>query len=217
MSSAKNLFLILCSFFCISTSSLYAAAVDSTLSNVQLESFEVRLSSRVVHVQFVVNSEKAGKTFLIQKSLDKAEWTHVTDFSSIGDHSQANTYETSIIDFPQAVIEYYRLVRVDLFQDSVVLDSAYIGRKALKNMQLIPVEGKAHKEVNITYDSMITGDGFLSVVNREGKVIEEADIAIAMGYNRFKLRIKDYGKGDYLVTVRDDKENKISKRLVVYK
>ncbi len=216
MHAVKNLFL-LALFALSSVTSASASNSDSTLSNVQLESFDVRLSSRVIHVQFVVTSEKAGKTFLIEKSLDKVEWTPVTSFNSIGDHNSSNTYETSLIDFPEGVLEHYRLVRVDLFQDSTVLDSAFITRKALKNMQLIPVEGKAHKEINITYDSMISSEGFLTVMSREGEIIEEIEIAIASGYNRFKLRIKEYEKGDYLVTVRDQNENKISKRLVIYK
>jgi len=201
----------------LSASTACASNADSTLSNIQVESFEVRLSSRVIHVQFVVTSEKAGKTFLVEKSLDKDVWNPVTSFTSIGDHSGSSTYETSIIDFPEGVLEYYRLIRVDLFEDSVVLDSAIIRRKALKNMQLIPVEGKAHKEVNITYDSMVSNEGYLTVMSRSGEIVEEIDISIASGYNRFKLRIKDYEKGDYLVTVRDQNDNKISKRLVVYK
>ena len=74
-----------------------------------------------------------------------------------------------------------------------------------------------HKEVNITYDSMISSEGYLTVMSSDGEIVEEIDISIASGYNRFKLRIKEYEKGDYLVTVRDINENKISKRLVVYK
>ena len=205
-------------FLCLlSAVNANAASSDSTLSNIQLESFEVRLSSRVIHVQFIVTSEKAGKEFLIEKSVDKEVWNPVTSFTSIGDHNESNSYETSLIDFPEGVLEHYRLVRVDIFQDSTVLDSAIIRRKALKNMQLIPVEGKAHKEINITYDSMISSEGILTVISRDGEIIEDLEISIASGYNRFKLRIKDYEKGDYLVTVRDSDDNKISKRLVIYK
>ncbi|MDB2656787.1 hypothetical protein N9Y60_01900 [Crocinitomicaceae bacterium] len=209
--------LVLFFFVLLSVSTVRASNADSTLSNVEVESFEVRLSSRVIHVQFVVASEKAGKTFLVEKSLDKEVWNPVTSFTSIGDHNSSNSYETSIIDFPEGVLEHYRLIRVDLFEDTVVLDSAIIRRKSLKNMQLIPVEGKAHKEVNITYDSMVSSEGFLTVMSRSGEIVEEIEISIASGYNRFKLRIKDYEKGDYLVTVLDQNDNKISKRLVVYK
>lgn len=211
----KTLFWLLLGL--LTSTNVNASSADSTLSNIQLESFEVRLSSRVIHVQFVVQSEKAGKTFLIEKSLDQEAWNPVTSFNSIGDHGKANIYETSLIDFPENVLEHYRLLRVDLFGDTTVLDSAIIRRKALKNMQLIPVEGKAHKEVNITYDSMVSSEGYLTVMNREGEILEEIDISIANGYNRFKLRIKDYPKGDYLISVRDQNDNKVSKRLVVYK
>ena len=209
--------IVFCCILLLVVSDVCASTTDSTLSNIQLESFEVRLSSRVIHVKFVIAAEKAGQTFLLEKSTDQETWNSVTSFSSIGDHKEENTYETSIIDFPEGVLEHYRLIRVDLFKDSTVLDSAIIRRKALKNMQLIPVEGKAHKEVNITYDSMISSEGFLTVMSRSGDIIEEIDISIASGYNRFKLRIKDYEKGDYLVTVHDMNDNKTSKRLVVYK
>ena len=57
----------------------------------------------------------------------------------------------------------------------------------------------------------------LSVMNREGEIVEEFEVMISEGYNRFELHIKDLEKGDYLVIVRDQYENKVSKRLVVYK
>ena len=84
-------------------------------------------------------------------------------------------------------------------------------------MQLVPVKGKTHKEIFVTYDSMISAEGIMTVMARDGTIVEDVDISIAVGYNRFKLVIKGYEPGDYLVTIKDTNENKISKRLVVYK
>mmetsp|Transcript_12266 Transcript_12266/g.16650 ORF Transcript_12266/g.16650 Transcript_12266/m.16650 type:complete len:98 (+) Transcript_12266:384-677(+) len=97
------------------------------------------------------------------------------------------------------------------------MDRVNLNRPVLTNMLLIPVPRKVHKEMTLSYDSKISCDGTLSVMNRAGDIVEEFYIAISEGYNRFELHIKDLEKGDYLVTVRDEYGNKISKRLVVYK
>lgn len=194
-----------------------AVGKDSTLSSIQLESFHLELSTGVIQIKFTVASEKSGKLFHIEKSLDEKSWSPIMTFFSIGDHRQPKTYESSIVDFPEASLEHYRLVRVDISGDTTILESTIIRREGLKNIQLTPVEGKAHKEVTLTFESMNEGEGILTVMKRNGEIIHDEDISIVMGYNRLKLRIKDYEKGNYLVTIRDTNDNKISKRLVVYK
>lgn len=194
-----------------------ASDTDSTGSSIEFESFEVRLSSRVVHIHFEVRAEKFGQFFVIEKSVDEENWKSVSTLTSEGNYTNPQTYETSLIDFADGVLEYYRLIRIDMYGDTMELGQDIIRRKALKNMQLVPVSGKTHKEIYVTYDSMISAEGIMTVMSRDGTIVEDLDISIAEGYNRFKLTIKNYEKGDYLVTIRDTNENKISKRLVVYK
>lgn len=190
---------------------------DSTASNIQFNNMEATLSARIIHFRWSVNSEEQGDHFLIQKSLDQETWTSVTKVSSIKSHKEQQTYEISEIDFAEGVSEYFRIVRVDANGDATEMDRVNINRPVLTNMLLIPVPRKVNKEMALSYDSMISSEGTMTVMARSGEIIEEFDVSISEGYNRFELHIKDYDKGDYLVTIKDEYGNKISKRLVVRK
>jgi hypothetical protein len=199
--------------------SCYAAEEegDSTLSKITFNNLEATLSARIIHFRWSVDSELNGDHFLIEKSLDQQTWSSVTKVSSIKSHDEQHTYEISEIDFAEGVNEYFRVVRVDANGNYTELDRVNISRPVLTNMLLLPVPRKVKKEMTISYDSMISSEGTLTVLNQEGGIIEEFEVSISEGYNRFELHLKNIAEGDYLVIVRDQYENKISKRLVVYK
>lgn len=188
---------------------------DSTASKIQFNHLEATLSARIIHFRWSVESEELGDHFLIQKSLDQQNWTAVTKVSSIKSHKEQHTYEISEIDFAEGVNEYFRVVRVDANGEETEMDRVNINRPVLTNMLLIPVERKINKEMTLSYDSMISSEGTLTVISRSGEIVEEFEVSISEGYNRFELHIKDYEKGDYLATIRDQYGNKISKRLVI--
>lgn len=190
---------------------------DSTNSKIEFNHLEATLSARIIHFRWSVASEELGDHFLIQKSLDQENWTAVTKVSSIKSHKEQHTYEISEIDFAEGVSEYFRIMRVDANGESKEMDRVNINRPVLTNMLLIPVPRKVNKEMTLSYDSMISSEGTLTVMARSGEIVEEFDVSISEGYNRFELHIKDYSKGDYLATIRDEYGNKISKRLVVRK
>ncbi|GAB5424104.1 MAG: hypothetical protein Crog4KO_12510 [Crocinitomicaceae bacterium] len=190
---------------------------DTTASKIEFNELEATLSARIIHFRWSVDLEYKGNYFIIEKSLDQKNWTEVTQVSSIKSHEEQHTYEISEIDFAEGVNEYFRVVRVDEFGEKTEMDRVNLNRPVLTNMLLIPVPRKVNKEMTLSYDSMISCEGILTVMNREGDIIEEFDVAISEGYNRFELHIKDFEKGDYLVIVRDEYGNKISKRLVVHK
>ncbi len=190
---------------------------DSTASKIEFNNLEATLSARIIHFRWSVSSEEFGDHFLIQKSLDQKTWTAVTKVSSIKSHKEQHTYEISEIDFAEGVNEYFRIVRVDANGEAAEMDRVNINRQVLTNMLLIPVPRKVNKEMTLSYDSMISSEETLTVMSRTGEIVEEFDVSISEGYNRFELHIKNYEKGDYLATIRDEFGNKISKRLVVRK
>ena len=109
------------------------------------------------------------------------------------------------------------MVRVDAFGIATELDRVNITRPVLTNILLIPVPRKVHKEVTISYDSMICSEGTLTVINVKGELVQEHPVSISEGYNRFQLYIKSLPKCDYRVFIKDQFGNKIAKRLVVHK
>ncbi|MCR9173682.1 MAG: hypothetical protein NXI10_14365 [bacterium] len=207
---------------CILTSLLLSVSTyafeeegDSTASKIEFNEMEATLSARIIHFRWSVASEELGDHFLIQKSLDQKNWTQVTKVSSIKSHKEQHTYEISEIDFAEGVHEYFRILRVDANGETTEMDRVNINRPVLTNMLLIPVPRKVNKEMTLSYDSMIASEGMLTVMSKSGEIVEEFEVLISEGYNRFKLYIKNYEKGEYLVTIRDQYENKVSKRLVV--
>jgi hypothetical protein len=190
---------------------------DSTASKIQFNTFEAILSSRIIHFKWSVASEEDGHQFIIEKSLDQLDWYTVTKIASIKSHKEQHTYEISEIDFAEGVNEYFRVVRIDAFGEKTELDRVNINRPVLKNMLMIPVPRRVNKEVTISYDSMICSDGTLSVMREDGSIIQENQVGISEGYNRFQLNIKNFEPGNYLVFVKDEFGNKVSKRLVVHK
>lgn len=190
---------------------------DTTASKIEFNELEATLSARIIHFRWSVETEEKGDHFIIEKSIDQEHWTQVTKVLSIKSHQEQHTYEVSEIDFAEGVNEFFRVVRVDAFGQYTEMDRVNINRPVLTNILLIPVPRKVHKEMTISYDSMISSEGTLTIMNRDGEIVEEFEVAISEGYNRFELHIKDFPKGDYLVIVRDQYENKVSKRLVVYK
>lgn len=189
---------------------------DSTASKIEFNNLEATLSARIIHFRWSVESEELGDHFLIQKSLDQEVWSSVTKVASIKSHKEQHTYEISEIDFAEGVNEYFRIVRVDANGKATELDRVNINRQVLTNMLLIPAPRRINKEMILSYDSMIASEGVLTVMSKSGEIIEEFDVLISAGYNRFKLYIKDYEKGDYLITIRNEYDNKLSKRLVVH-
>jgi len=203
-------------FACFSVHATEAEG-DSTSSKIEFNELEATLSARIIHFRWSVDFEELGDHFLIEKSLDQENWSKVTKVSSIKSHKEQHTYEVSEINFAEGVNEYFRIVRVDALGEKTELDRVNINRPVLTNMLLLPVPKKVHKEIVISYDSMISSEGVIVVINKDGEIIQEFEAHISEGYNRFKLIIKGMEKGDYLVVIKDQYENKISKRLVVYK
>ncbi len=217
LQSFRKISLIFAVLFVSITAYAFEEEGDSTSSKIEFNNLEATLSARIIHFRWSVDSEELGDHFLIQKSLDEENWTSVTKVSSIKSHDEQHTYEISEIDFAEGVNEYFRIVRVDANGNATEMDRVNINRPVLTNMLLIPVQRKVSKEMTLSYDSMISSEGSLTVMARSGEIVEEFDVSISEGYNRFELHIKNYEKGDYLVTIRDEYGNKISKRLVIRK
>lgn len=198
-----------------------ALAVDSdsdTTENkdIKFVSMEATLSSKIIHFKWDVDQEIKGDYFLIEKSIDKENWKRVTQVTSLGNHQERHTYEVSEINFAEGANEYFRIKRVDNTGKESILDMVNISHPILTNMLLVPVNGKVNKLMGLSYDSKICGKATITVLDIDGDIAFEDDVEVSEGYNRFELNIKLFEQGVYRVLIRDDFDNKISKRLTIH-
>lgn len=178
--------------------------------------FEATVSSKIIHFQWSVDSEVNGDRFVIEKSLDEETWDKVTEVQSIRNHKEQHTYQISEINFAEGAQEYFRVVRVDQSGEKTELDRVNINQPILTNMLLIPVPRKVNKEMTVSYDSMICSDGTFRVIDATGFAVEESTLEIATGYNRLLLNIRDYEPGKYIVVIKDEFGNKMTRDFTVY-
>ncbi len=84
-------------------------------------------------------------------------------------------------------------------------------------MLLIPIKGKVNKQMILSYDSMITSRGKITIMNEEGDIVLLKTVHQINGYNRKLLNIKNLKLGIYHVLIRDEYNNTLSRNLTVYR
>lgn len=174
-------------------------------------------SSKIVHFSWDVEEEQNGDHFMIEKSIDDgATWTSVSRVESIGNHKERHTYEISEINMIEEVTEYFRVSRVDIDGQVKVLDAVNINHPILSNLKLIPDPKNVKKATTISCESLICSDAVLEVYNKNGELVHKRKLDLAKGYNRCEIEIKNLDPGEYRVSIQDEFENTLNKRLVVH-
>lgn len=202
-------------FMCTFTS--LAFEVDSTEeSSIDFITIEATLSSKIIHFQWDVNAEKQGDFFIIEKSTDRSNWVQLTRVESIANHQERHSYSVSEINMAEALHEYFRISRVDIYGDTTELDVINVNQPILSNLSLIPIQGKVDEEIRLSFDSLILSTGELVVQNMQGEVQFKTMINSEKGYNHYLLQIKNYPPGRYLITIKDEFGNKTSRSLNVF-
>ena len=187
---------------------------ESSILFVQMKAVS---SSKIVHFSWDVDEESNGDYFIIEKSIDDGKsWTPVSRVESIGNHKERHTYKISEINMIEEITEYFRVSRVDIDGETSVLDAVNINHPILSNMKLIPHPKNVRKATTISCESLICSEGILKIYNRSGELIEKRKLDLSKGYNRCQVEIKKLDRGEYRVTIQDEFNNTLTKRLVVH-
>ncbi|MCH2225395.1 MAG: hypothetical protein MK066_11560 [Crocinitomicaceae bacterium] len=190
---------------------------SSEVSSIDFIKMQAIVSARIIHFSWDVAAEKNGHHFIIEKSTGEGtSWSKVTRTESIGDHKDRHTYEISEINLPEAVSEIFRIRRVDVNGDSEVLDSFSVNQPVLSNLKLIPDPKKPNRSIGITYESLINSKGVMTIKNKNGEEVERIKLELSDGYNRLVLPLKNFESGDYIIVIKNEFDDGISRRLVVY-
>ena len=143
-------------------------------------------------------------------------WSEVKRVKSVENHLDRHTYEISKINFVEGIEEYFRILRVDEYGSITEMNRVNIHQPVLTNMLLIPVAHKLEKQVNVSYDSMISSKCSMRIYSQSGDLVFEKFLIQSDGYNRTLLNIKAFEKANYQIVIEDDFGNKISKLLVIH-
>lgn len=187
---------------------------ESSILFVQMKAVS---SSKIVHFSWEVEEEQNGDHFIIEKSIDDGEtWTRVSRVESIGNHKERHTYKISEINMIEGITEYFRVRRVDVDGETKVLDAININHPILYNMKLIPNPKNVRKATTISCESLICSDGVMKIYNSDGELIQNRKLNLSKGYNRCLIEVKKLEPGEYRVSIHDEFDNKLTKRLVVH-
>lgn len=190
---------------------------SSKSSSIEFVELKAVLSSRIIHFKWDVEWENNGDYFIIEKSIDSGEnWAQVAKVKSIENHKERHTYEISEINLAEEALEVFRISRMDRNGEIEPLDFVDISHPILNNLKLIPDPKKVNKLVTISWESMIESKGFISIYDEQGELIFYDNLTLTDGYNRLDLSLKSFDPGKYLIVVKNEFEDGITKKLVVY-
>lgn len=116
----------------------------------------------------------------------------------------------------EGITEYFRVLRVDVDGETKVLDAVNINHPILYNMKLIPNPKNVRKATTISCESLICSDGIMKIYNSSGELVQKRKLNLSKGYNRAQIEVKQLDPGEYRVTIFDEFDNKLTKRLVVH-
>ena len=213
----RTLLQIAIAYLIVCTSHTYSFDADTTgKSAISFKNLEATTSSKIIHFKWEVNSEIKGDHFVIEKSLDKINWVPIKKIQSLSNHKERHTYQVSEINFSEGLKEYFRILRIDDTGQEEELDVIEINQPILSNMLVLPPLKNTKKDVVISYDSMIDSRGVLFVKNSNGEIVYQRSFGFDEGYNRIELNIKRFEKGSYVVVLRDEFGNKITRSFNTY-
>lgn len=199
------------------TNILFFEIDSSEESSIQFIQMKAVSSSKIIHFSWEVEEEQNGDHFIVEKSIDDGEtWTRVTRVESIGNHNERHTYKISEINMIEGITEYFRVSRVDVDGEKQVLDAININHPILYNMKLIPNPKNVRKATTISCESLICSDGVMEIYSRSGELIQKRKLNLSKGYNRCQIEVKQLDPGEYRVMIKDEFDNKLTKRLVVH-
>jgi hypothetical protein len=189
--------------------------IDSTQSSIDFAQLVATPSTKVIHFKWDVNAESKGDHFIIEKSTDKASWKSISRVESIGNHRSRHTYTVSEINLAESAHEYFRIKRIDKLGNEAVLDVVDINQPILTSLILIPGSKSANKQLIISYTSLINSGGIVTVFNMDGQAVFEQRVNLKSGYNRVLVDTHKYEKGNYIVVLRDEFDNRLTKSFVL--
>ncbi len=148
-------------------------------------------------------TEENSDYFEVQRSTNGTDFTRIGQVQAAGNSLQVRSYDFQD-NQPHLGISYYRLKMVDIDGSFEYSDIVAIAIKLRDNIAVFPVPTST--ELSIVYDSVITGEITVNMVNTLGKVLMTRIENTAQGFNQFNYDVSQLPVGAYFINIIDGNE-----------
>lgn len=145
-------------------------------------------------VEWMTATESNTRWIILERSVDGVNWETVERLSAQGWSSDITTYKAE--DMNPYIKTYYRLRMIDLDNTEYYSDIIFIERKNLDGLTITPVPAK--DEVFVQFDGD-DGEITITVVDVQGRKLQEKIITTTIGINTVKINISTYMPGLYFI------------------
>jgi len=148
-------------------------------------------------------TEENSDYFEVQRSTNGTDFTRIGQVQAAGSSLQVRSYDFQDNN-PYVGIGYYRLKMVDRDGSFEYSNVVAIAIKLRDNVAVFPVP--TFSELSIVYDSVVTGEITVNMVDALGKVLMTRIENTAQGFNQFSYDVSQLPVGAYFINIIDGNE-----------
>jgi len=181
---------------------------------IQLLYFGVKRKNTHARLEWKTGTEQNNDYFSIERSKDGINFKQIGKVKGSGTSSHEKNY-LFIDSFPLSGLSYYRLKQVDYdanFEYSPI--KAINFDFAAQNDFIIYPNPLENNELEFIYSSDNEGTTLMQIIEPIGRVIHSKKEIVNEGRNYFKINLKDFPRGSYLLLIQDELGNQIHRKFV---
>lgn len=187
----------------IATFSTFAVGSNGsnfTVLPVELTTFTGRLSGENALLNWSTASEINNEGFIIEKSIDGQTFTKIGFVKGAGDALVSNDYE--FLDRQFLENSYYRLQQID-FDGQVAFSEVVFLKKEKKTIPFSVSPNPFSEKITLRAASNFNNDAIIHhrLMTIDGKIISEGNGTLATTEQQLNERLKNVGKGVYLLSL----------------
>lgn len=154
-------------------------------------------------IEWTTQAEVNCSHFIIEKSLDGQNYTHLTEVQGSGTDFNPNSYQTVDL-FPNEGDTYYRLIQVNTDGEQIGSSNAVVSYLLENKTEIIGAYPNPSKDVVYVQISSPNADGIeLEVLNMQGQLIHSSSLKSLKGTNVVSIPVDGLSNGTYICRVKN--------------
>jgi len=149
-------------------------------------------------------SETNSDYFILERSRDGIHWTEVSEIKAAGTSNKTKTYTYYDLQSGRYFEGYYQLTQIDYDGLFEIFDPISVRCETEEKYQISAYPNPTEGEVLITIYSLIESEVELKLTNMSGQNLKTENKMLEKGVNVFEFNLSEYGKGIYLMNVKDE-------------
>lgn len=149
-------------------------------------------------------SETNSDYFILERSRDGIHWTEVSEIKAAGTSNKTKTYTYYDLQSGRYFEGYYQLTQIDYDGLFEIFDPISVRCETEEKYQISAYPNPTEGQVLITIYSLIESEVELKLTNMSGQNLKTENKMLEKGVNVFEFNLSEYGKGIYLMNVKDE-------------